>query len=278
MRRRLILGLMAALGCGWSYQGDDQVWSNYLAWFLGHTGPISDARTAYIAHLRHSGLSEPEARKRLEIVERLMRERKDEWQAAFFDHTYKTATPRFNTKPNALLVGAVTGRKPGRALDIHMGQGRNAVYLARQGWLVTGFDYSKEGVAAAHRAAKEAGVSLTATVARHEGFDFGSGQWDLIVMSYTWVPLEAQWIDRISRALRPGGLLVFEHLMDESGGDNAPSWLPRANELPRLFARLRILRYEDVRARADWSWRPERIAKLVAERDPVIEQAQPRER
>jgi len=66
--------------------------------------------------------------------------------------------------------------------------------------------------------------------------------------------------------------------MDESGGDNAPSWLPRANELPRLFARLRILRYEDVRARADWSWRPERIAKLVAERDPVIEQAQPRER
>ncbi|HOL73530.1 MAG TPA: hypothetical protein PKW45_18930, partial [Bryobacteraceae bacterium] len=54
-----------------------------------------------------------------------------------------------------------------------------------------------------------------------------------------------------------------------SGSPGAAPWLPRPNELLRVFGRLRIRRYEDVRARADWSWREERVARLVAERTPV---------
>ena len=107
---------------------------------------------------------------------------------------------------------------------------------------------------------------MTALVRRHEDFDFGRAQWDLVVMSYTWVPLRGEYVDRIIESLKPGGLIVFEHLMDESGSENAAPWLPRPNELLKVFGRLRILRYEDVRADADWSWRPERIARLVAEK------------
>ena len=40
----------------------------------------------------------------------------------------------FNLKPNNLLAEAIKGRKPGAALDVGMGQGRNALYLAKQGW------------------------------------------------------------------------------------------------------------------------------------------------
>ena len=83
-------------------------------------------------------------------------------------------------------------------------------------------------------------------------------------MSYTWVPLRSQYISQIVESLQPGGIVVFEHLMEESGAERAAPWLPRPNELLEIFGRLRILRYEDVRARADWSWRPERIARLVA--------------
>ena len=50
-------------------------------------------------------------------------------------------TPRFNTAPNDFLVEIAKTRKPGRALDVGMGQGRNAIYLAQQGWTVTGFDH-----------------------------------------------------------------------------------------------------------------------------------------
>jgi hypothetical protein len=52
--------------------------------------------------------------------------------------------------------------------------------------------------------------------------------------------------------------------MEESGSPRAAPWLPRPNELFTVFTSLRILRYEDLRGPADWSWRPERIARLVA--------------
>ena len=47
-------------------------------------------------------------------------------------------SPRINWKPNAFLVEMVKNRKPGRALDVGMGQGRNALWLAGQGWDTTG--------------------------------------------------------------------------------------------------------------------------------------------
>jgi len=109
-------------------------------------------------------------------------------------------------------------------------------------------------------------VAITALVRRHEEFEFGRAQWDLAVMSYTWVPLRAPYIERIIDSLKPGGLVVFEYLMDESRSESAAPWLPRPNQLLQLFGRLRVLRYEDVRAPADWSWRPERIARLVAQK------------
>jgi 2-polyprenyl-3-methyl-5-hydroxy-6-metoxy-1,4-benzoquinol methylase len=44
--------------------------------------------------------------------------------------------------PNAFLIKVVEGRKPRTALDMAMGQGRNALMLAQRGWDVTGFDIS----------------------------------------------------------------------------------------------------------------------------------------
>jgi len=46
---------------------------------------------------------------------------------------------KFNKQPNALLMDAIKNKKPGKALDVGMGQGRNSIYLAQQGWSVTGF-------------------------------------------------------------------------------------------------------------------------------------------
>jgi 2-polyprenyl-3-methyl-5-hydroxy-6-metoxy-1,4-benzoquinol methylase len=74
-------------------------------------------------------------------------------------------------------------RKPGKALDVGMGQGRNSIYLAQHGWDVTGFDPADEGV---HRATAEAarlGLKITAVVTTFEQFDFGESRWDLIVLN-----------------------------------------------------------------------------------------------
>lgn len=262
MLRRAALACLAAIPplCA---SGDETVWQEYLAWYRGQPASVSDVRSAYAEHLKRLGLSDGEVRQRSEIIERLGRERRAELHSAFFDRTYSSA-PRFNTEPNALLAETVRTLKPGRALDIHMGQGRNAVFLASKGWDVTGFDFSPKGVEAARQAARRSGVKLTALVARHEHFDFGRNRWDLVVMTYTWVPLRPPFIGRIVSSLKPGGILVFEHLMDSSASERAAPWLPRPDQLFDIFGRLRILRYEDRRAPADWSWRPERIARLVA--------------
>ena len=250
----------------WGQGGEEQIWKEYVAWYRKQPDAVSDPRRAYLDLLRRSGVGEVEIQERSKVIERLSGQRRAELQPLFFDRTYSSPAPRFNTEPNALLVETVRDLKPGRALDVDMGQGRNAVFLASKGWRVTGFDFSAEGVGKAREAAAKAGVELTALVQRHEEFDFGRAQWDLVVMSYTWVPLRAPYVDQIIESLRPGGILVFEHMLEESGSESAAPWLPRPNELFQIFGRLRILRYEDTRQQADWSWRPERIARLVAER------------
>lgn len=264
MRRRDLSGCLAAACWAWGGRDEESIWREYLDWYRKQPASVSDLQAAYFEHLRRSGASETEARELSRIVQRLAKERREELHPLFFDRTYSSAGARFNTGPNALLAETVRDLPPGRALDVHMGQGRNAVFLASRGWDVTGFDFSEEGVRIAREAAARSGVQLTAIVARHEEFEFGRERWDLVVMSYTWVPLRGPNAARIIESLKPGGTLVFEHLMEESGGERAAAWLPRPNQLPELFGRLRILRYEDLRAAADWSWRPERIARLVA--------------
>jgi len=64
-------------------------------------------------------------------------------QASEYNEIYKNTEGRFfSRKPNAFLVEVTRIRKPGKALDVGMGQGRNSIYLARRGWDVTGFDAS----------------------------------------------------------------------------------------------------------------------------------------
>jgi SAM-dependent methyltransferase len=265
MRRRDLFYLTASAGFAWCAAGEEQIWSEYVAWYRRQPVAVSDPRSAYIDHLRRSGQDAAAIEERSRVIQRLAAERREELYPIFFDRTYASGTPRFNTEPNALLVETVRGLRPGRALDVHMGQGRNAVFLASLGWQVTGFDYSEEGIRASLDAARKAGVSLTALVRRHEEFEFGLAQWDLVVMSYTWLPLREPYAGRIIDSLKPGGLLVFEHLMDESASERvAAPWLPRPNQLLEVFRKLRILRYEDLWGPADWSWRPERIARLVA--------------
>ncbi len=128
MRRRALLGYVAALGAAWA--DEDSIWSEYVAWYRRQPIGVSDLPAAYESHLKSLGLGADAIRGRLRMVERLSETRRAELHPFFFDRTYSSAEPRFNTAPNALLADTVRELKPGRALDIHMGEGRNAVFLA----------------------------------------------------------------------------------------------------------------------------------------------------
>ncbi len=129
---------------------------------------------------------------------------RDFWNRKFSDGTH------FNDGPSKLLVAAVRGRRPGLAVDLGMmGQGRNAIYLAQQGWRVTGVDLSDVAVAQAMKRAQQIGVKLDAVLDDLDHFDFGGGRWDLIALFYVhaWYHgAKPRSVQRLHDALKPGGL------------------------------------------------------------------------
>ena len=177
---------------------------------------------------------------------------------SFWNKVYSTGQAIFVHRPTELLVNAIKGHRPGTALDIGMGQGRNSIFLAQQGWDVTGFDPSEEGVRQARDRAAKLGLHFRALVTKEEEFDLGTAQWDLIVMTYV-RRLRAEDAEHFARALRPNGIFVYEN-------NNAG----KQNELLKYFLAWRILHFEDVDTSSDWH--PEstlRVERLVAEKLPV---------
>lgn len=171
--------------------------------------------------------------------------------------------PRFNTAPNAFLVTATTGLTPGRSLDVGMGQGRNTIYLAQQGWESVGFDPADRAVAAAQSEAAKLGVKIVTSVARAEEFDWGENRWDLIVLSYVG---GREYAAQVVRALRPGGMVVVEGFHRDATKTQSigGAVVFDTNELLTLFAPLRVVRYEDTNAKGDFGQGDTRVVRLAA--------------
>jgi SAM-dependent methyltransferase len=187
-------------------------------------------------------------------------------QQPAFNEAYRGADGEiFSRKPNAFLAEMIRGRTPGTALDVGMGQGRNAIFLAQQGWQVSGFDISDEGVKQARAEAVRLHLRLNAAVASWDSFDFGSARWDLVVLVY--VAPDKNLASKVVHALRPGGAVIVEdrHI------DSLRVWPEGTysnNELMSLFPGLRVLRYEDTWGKPDWQAKhlDERLVRLLAEK------------
>ena len=120
----------------------------------------------------------------------------------------------FNHKPNQTLVDAVKGRKPGSALDIATGQGRNSVFLATQGWKVTGVDIADEGLRITREEAARQKVKLETVQSDIDKYDLGKDRWDLVTMIYAGD--DAKLVERIKPAVKKGGLFVTEYFAFDS--------------------------------------------------------------
>ena len=171
-----------------------------------------------------------------------------------------TSNKQFNTEPNRFLVRMLERLEPGKALDVGMGQGRNAIYLAQQGWDVTGFDPAVFALQAADQRASELGVKLNIVVAGEEDFNWGEEQWDLILFSYADVN---QNVERARRSLRSGGVVVVEGFRGARDDNNV---FFDDNELIELFDGFRVLQYEDVEDVTDFGLRRMGVIRILAQK------------
>lgn len=203
----------------------------------------------YAARLKQEGISDAEIARRLN----LLRTSRIQLEDDFWNRFFTQGQANYNTAPNGFLAEVVEGRKPGVALDYGMGEGRNAIFLARLGWKVYGFDPAGEAVALAQKRAKELGLKLETSPVRDSDYDFGKERFDLVLFSWTMATQE--YAKKVADSLKPGGIVVME-----CGAD----WVGR-NEMLRVFDPLRIDRYEIVTAKSDFFNRSEmEVLRLVA--------------
>ncbi len=173
----------------------------------------------------------------------------------------------FNKQPNMLLTTTVAAVTPGKALVVAMGQGRNALALAREGWEVTGFDLADKAVAYAVAEAKKEGLELNTKIESFETFDYGTAQWDLI----TWLYGGCLGIDDIAgtlkKALKPGGLFVFEFFHREAGiGMGRPEFGCEADAVKELFLKeggFEVLLYQEKEGTADYGMDTQKLIYMV---------------
>lgn len=152
----------------------------------------------------------------------------DAWNAR-----YDTDELVWRAEPNQFLPPEVAGLRPGRALDLACGEGRNAVWLAEQGWEVTGIDFADIAVAKAGRLAAERGVGVAWGVADLTTWRAAPASFDLVVLFYLQLPAPERRtvISVAADAMAPGATLLFvahdlDNLTHGVGGPKDPSVLP----------------------------------------------------
>ncbi len=137
----------------------------------------------------------------------------------------------WSAEPNRFLVEATRDLLPGSALDVACGEGRNAVWLAEQGWRATGVDFSKVALGKAHRLASMRGVDVDWVEADVRAWSPG-GSFDLVVLLYLQVPAPERRaiLQTFAGAVAPGGHLLVvghdtENLTAGVGGPQDPAVL-----------------------------------------------------
>lgn len=169
----------------------------------------------------------------------------------------------WSAEPNRFLVEEVADLAPGRALDLASGEGRNAIWLARQGWRVTGVDFSDAGMTKARR--HSAGLEIEWVVADLADYVPEPGAFDLVIVFYLHVGAEMRRvvIERASSAVGHGGVLLIaahhlENLEHGFGGPQDPAILPTEAELAAEVMELEIVKAERVLREVDTPDGPKR--------------------
>jgi len=154
----------------------------------------------------------------------------------------------WTAEPNRFLVAEVGGLKPGRALDLAAGEGRNAVWLAERGWSVDAVDFSEVGLEKGRRLADQRGVEVRWIRADLERYVPENRAYDLVIVFYLHLPWE-----RLRPVLRhasaavdnAGTFLLVGHdrtnLENGHGGPQSPQVLYSAEDVAGELGGLEVL-------------------------------------
>ena len=182
-----------------------------------------------------------------------------------WNERYKTKGFIFGTKPLRFLKENIDILPKGKAFVLAMGEGRNAVYLAQNGFQVEGCDISNVAIEKANKLANKKGLNINAYVADLENYKIKSNYYDLITCFYY---LQRDIIQQIKKGLKLGGMVIFEtYTIDQlTLGPKVKcpknrDYLLKHNELLDFFKDFRIIYYREIIVDSKKA-----IASLIAEK------------
>ncbi|KAB1185177.1 MULTISPECIES: bifunctional 2-polyprenyl-6-hydroxyphenol methylase/3-demethylubiquinol 3-O-methyltransferase UbiG [Haloferax] len=167
----------------------------------------------------------------------------DKWDERFSEGTYPT-----DPEPSPVLRAYIETFPEGRALDVAAGTGRNAIFLAEEGYDVDALDQSSAGLEIIRERAVEAGVedSIQTIQADATEYEYPVAEYDVITLSFFRI------LDRfgdIKTALKPGGVLFYQHHLQSSSpatiGPSTDRYRFQSNELLRACLDMTVLYYEE---------------------------------
>lgn len=173
-----------------------------------------------------------------------------------WNERYKNEAYIYGTEPNLFLTSAARFLKPqSDILCLAEGEGRNGVFLARQGHRVSAFDLSSEGKKKAQRLAAANKVALDYTVCDVRDYDFEQRAWDAVISIFAHTDPDtrhAAW-KNITRTIKDNGLFILEayhprQIADRygTGGPKQIDWLVSLEELHRFFDGFDILHEAEI--------------------------------
>ena len=129
-----------------------------------------------------------------------------------WDERYSAEDYAYGTEPNTFLTANFARLPMGRVLSLAEGEGRNAVFLAQQGYEVTGVDGSQVGLAKAKALADSRGVAAHWVHADLADYELGKNGWDGIVSIFCPLPpaIRQALYRKVLAALKPGGVFLLE--------------------------------------------------------------------
>jgi SAM-dependent methyltransferase len=145
---------------------------------------------------------------------------KDLW-----NERYATHPTVYGVYPNNFFKDQLDHLKPGKLLLPAEGEGRNAVYAAKQGWEVEAFDYSETAAAKGLAFAKNNHVTIQYTTGVIGEIQLPSNTYDAIALIYVHLPetIRHDFHQQCMVALKPGGIIIIEafckeQINNQSGG------------------------------------------------------------
>jgi cyclopropane fatty-acyl-phospholipid synthase-like methyltransferase len=134
---------------------------------------------------------------------------RETWDARFSSDDYI-----FGTEPNVWLAQHADLLKPGmRVLAVADGEGRNSVWLAKQGLHVDAFDISPVGIGKGRKLAEQQGVDINFSIHSVEDYPWTTGNYDAVVgifIQFADPETRATLFKRMKSALKPDGLILLQ--------------------------------------------------------------------